>query len=239
MGFVVHFVEKVGGNYLFRGPHPLKNNNTEFDDQGLNIAIKHAYEGIPDSYYLIDISLLHADEKVELDAERKFFNDNPSAGQFVWWDTNGTDKCYFKTDPLEREYLVKTLDDWISDRPIWRVDTLHDWLDGSVPLPEPGPSDKPYVFYVHCDGGCDRTAELIGTYRLRYMGWSWNQMWQEQPCSRPLGCGNYQVVQWYAYWLNATYGFDLSGMGKEGGCWDVSVLHRLCSPILVPPHGAT
>jgi hypothetical protein len=231
----LRFVDKVGENYLFRGPSILKDNGTEFDYDGLKQAIKFTYDWIPENYYLVVITLVHEDEP-DLEIERKFFSDNPDKGQLVWWDTNGTSECYFKIDPFEREYLVKTLDDWMSDRLTWRVDTLSYWLGNNSGLPEPSPVGTPYVFYVHCDGGCDRTAELIGGYRLRYMGWSWPDMWNEQPCERPLGCNNYCALQWYAFWLNATEGFNLSGMGKEGGCWDGNVLHRLCSPILEPHH---
>ena len=73
---------------------------------------------------------------------------------------------------------------------------------------------------MHCDGGCDRTAELIGAYRLRYNGYTWSQMWGEQPCERPLGCNNYRAVQWYAFWLNKMLGFNITGIGEDGGCSD-------------------
>jgi hypothetical protein len=60
-------------------------------------------------------------------------------------------------------------------------------------------------------------------------------MWSEQPCGRPMGCGNYRALQWYAMWLNENYGFTLSGIGEDGGCFDNNQVHKPCSPLLGSP----
>ena len=74
---------------------------------------------------------------------------------------------------------------------------------------------------------------MIGAYRLRYNGRSWAQMWSEQPCGRPMGCGNYRALQWYAFWLNETYGLRLSDIGEDSGCYDGNSrkVLKLCSPL--------
>jgi len=231
----VRFVDEVGENYLSRVPHFLKDNDTKFDVASLKAAIKFERTWIPDRYYLVDINLVHAHEAA-LAAEIAFFNEHPSEGQLIWWDTNGTDVCCFDvTDPDKFAQMVATLDEWISDEPISRVDTLRSWLE-TPKLPKRSPTGVPYVFYVHCDGGCDRTGELIGTYRLRYMGWSWLRMWNEQPCNdseghpRPMGCNNYRTVQWYAFWLKQQLGFNLTDVGCEAGCSDPGGVHQPCPP---------
>jgi hypothetical protein len=33
-----------------------------------------------------------------------------------------------------------------------------------------------------------------------------------------MGCGNYRALQWYAYWLNATLSYKITGIGVDGGC---------------------
>lgn len=153
----VRFVDEVGENYLSRGPHFLKDNDTKFDVASLKAAIKFERTWIPDRYYLVDINLVHAHEAA-LAAEIAFFNEHPSEGQLIWWDTNGTDVCCFDvTDPNKFAQMVATLDEWISDEPISRVDTLRSWLE-TPKLPKRSPTGVPYVFYVHCDGGCDRTG---------------------------------------------------------------------------------
>ena len=73
---------------------------------------------------------------------------------------------------------------------------------------------------------------MIGAYRLRYNGRSWADMWAEQPCRRPMGCGNYRALQWYAFWLNENYGLKISDIGEDSGCYDgnSSKVLKLCSP---------
>lgn len=234
----LQLVDQVGNNWLFRGGAPVYEQNQlkVFDYEGLQAAIKSKYPATPSTYYLVDVSLLYDDEGNdgrELTAERRFFRAIPNAGQLVSWPIWGTPRCYFttgQTDPTQRDRLLKTLESWLPDHLIRRTETLRymlesSWAPGPTPY-DPQSNAPPCVFYVHCDGGCDRTGEIIGAYRLRYMSYSWSQMRSEQPCqfngkSRPMGCNNYRALQWYAYWLNLTLGFNLTGMGDEtGACFD-------------------
>ena len=231
----LRFVDQVGDNYLFRGGAPLideGNDNYSFDTN-LFAALATANPLMPTFFNLVILCLFHPNEVSKIEAEMTYFKKYPEVGLFNLWDTNGTPLCYFQTDPLERDYLVGTLEQWLDDPLIWRTAKLRSWLEGAVlptPVPRPG---LPLVFYVHCDGGCDRTAELIGAYRMRYMSYSWIDMWSEQPCQRPLGCNNYRALQWYAFWLNMALGFQLSGMGEvDNGCYDGGPwppLHKPCS----------
>lgn len=234
----LRFVDKVGNNLLFRGGSPVYEQDQQkiFDYSGLKAAIKSAYPQIPDTYYLVDVSLLYDDggnDGRELAAERRFFSDNPSVGQLVSWQIWGTLRCYFtigQADQTEQDRLVRRLEDWLPDRLIRRTEALRymlqtSWLPGLTPF-DPQYNPPPCVFYVHCDGGCDRTGEIIGGYRLR-QGYAWLKMWSEQPCqlnptkSRPMGCNNYRALQWYAYWLNIQFGFNLKDIGDEtSGCFD-------------------
>jgi hypothetical protein len=180
----------------------------------------------PDSYYLVDVSLLYDDgqnDGLELAAETQFFKDNWQLGKLVSWPTYGSLRCYFHTGSSEQDRLLKTFDEWLPDKLIQRTETLRYMLETSW-LPTPTPFDPQYdpppiVFYVHCDGGCDRTGEMIGAYRLR-QGYSWWDMWAEHPCNRPMGCNNHRALEWYAYWLKLMVGFNLPGVGDDGGCSD-------------------
>ena len=241
----LRYVDHVGNNYLFRGGSPVTTDpNTGqpvFDYDGLMAAIASKPElpptPLPSSYYLVDINLEHANESTNLTTEIDYFANNPN-GQLVLWDTNGTPQCYWQTDPPKRGPLVATLGEWLPDPLIWRVATIRSWLENPLllplqPLPDPKP---PIIIYVHCDGGCDRTSEMIGAYRLRYMpsGWTmenaWMNMYEEHPCTDPMGCNNYMAVQWYAFWLNKTQGFSLGGIGVDGGCNNAGKVEKLCSP---------
>ncbi len=242
----LQFVDMVGQNFLFRGPSPVTSSDGEnysFDYDGLTGALENALnlpQPLPSGYYLMVISLLHSDEWQEIDAEVTFFRSNNNIpnplGQLQLWDTYGTPFCYFTLPPNLRQEWIKTFDQWLEDPLVWRTARLRYWLETSN-LPIQRDNNRPVVFYVHCDGGCDRTGEMIAAYRLRYMGWNWKQTWSEQPCIspdtpvRPMGCNNYRALQWFAFWLNETQGFSITGIGDDGGCADPPKsggIHRAC-----------
>jgi hypothetical protein len=235
----LRYVDTVNGNFLFRGGAAITtgpDGQPVFDYDGLTSAIAAAPNLPPtpplppsSSYYLVVVNLEHSNEGTNLTAETNYFSNPPgqqSVGQMQFWDTYGTALCYFEIpDP---QLLTATLGEWLPDPLIWRVATLRSWLEDPAlnlplqPLPDPA---QPIVVYVHCDGGCDRTSEMIGAYRLRYMpaSWTmetaWSNMCNEHPCVNVMGCNNYRAVEWYAQWLNLTQGFSLTGIGQnDGGC---------------------
>jgi hypothetical protein len=186
----------------------------------------------PSQYFLVIVNLVHPNEVGEIELALTYFNepDNRQRGQINLWDTNGTPVCYFTTEEDKRGRLVETIEQWLGDPLEWRVATLRSWLEDATLLPAPGPVGMPVVIYVHCDGGCDRTGEMIGAYRLRYLNETWAKVWGDQPCQRPMGCNNYRALQWYAFWLNQTQGFNIDHIGVDGGCSDPGGAHRICSP---------
>ncbi len=228
----LRYVDNIGDNFLFRGPVPTVrpfNQPLTYDYGGLTEAMRHATPSglsLPGNYMLIDVCLLHANETEEIAAIQSFFNDNPDLGSVTLNDTYGTPNCYFQMSEPEVQELLNTFDTWLQERLIDCAVSIRTWLDTS-------PFPVPVIVYVHCDGGCDRTAEIIGAYRLRYMNWSWADIATDQPCGRPLGCDNYRALQWYAFWLNATQGFSLTGIGiDDAGCSDPDIPpHRPCSPL--------
>jgi hypothetical protein len=245
----LRYVDTVGANYLYRGGSAITTDpkgNQIFDYGGLTNAIAHASNNPPQrppsSYYLVVVNLRHSTEGIALSCETDFFSDGGPGrqlGQMQFWDTYGTDRCYFETAPEQQKELIATLGVWLPDPLIWRVATLRSWLEDPLTLPIqplPNPS-QPTVVYVHCSGGCDRTGEMIGAYRLRYMpsSWTmanaWSNMCNEHPCENPMGCNNYRAVQWYAFWLNQTLDYSLTGIGEnDGGCNDGGVVRSVCSP---------
>jgi hypothetical protein len=202
----------------------------QYDYDGLSKAIATVLPSVSlQDYWLIDICLLHDTESDELAAIIDFFAKPQPVGSVSLWDTYGTDICYFQTDPAKQAELLNTFDQWLPEPLVWRTAQLRQYLETSYA--------KPALIYVHCDGGCDRTGEMIGAYRLRYMNGAWGDVIADQPCAapdapgtRPMGCGNYRALQWYASWLNATQGFSISGIGVDGGCYDPGIVHRVCVP---------
>ncbi len=220
----VRYVDSVGGNFLFRGAHPLVETNgipPEFDYDALRIAIdeagRDAGQEIPSNYTLIDVSLLWVEnpqdnnhERTLLWAEDAFFTSHPELGRLHIWPMLGT-----RLDPADlsvaphREYLAEHLDEWLPDLLISRVDSVRGWMED----PATSGLSGPVVVYVHCFGGCDRTGELIGAYSLRYMNKTWEEVrtLNGERCrpDRDYDEANCHALQWYGAWLNATYGRSL------------------------------
>lgn len=223
--------------FLFRGPRPLIQtgpNSWQFDATGLDAALRAASPTtLPPDYYLVDVNLLHANQGYEVSAEIAYFDANPNLGEVHWWQTTGTEQCYFALPPDMQKDMLQTFDQWLPEPLIWGTATLRYWLS-IPPQPQFAPSPVPAVIYVHCDGGCDRTGEFMGAYWLRYKNPNWQDMYtNNQPCGNPPGCDNYRALQWYAFWLNSI-GISVTGIGEDGGCNDPGGVHQPCPP----PSGA-
>jgi hypothetical protein len=243
----LRYVDYVGsdliGNYLFRGPSPVVNGQS-FDEDGLTAAIQEAplppgTPPVPGVFNLMVVSLLNTSggDAQSLMVEITHFETQPPiippggpSGNLVLWETLGTDQCYYQTAQPSRDQMVATLDDWLPDPLIWRVAALGRYLRAALP---------PTVVYVHCDGGCDRTGEMIGAYMLGQMKMDWREMYDaNKPCQlsngthRPCGCNNYRALEWFAYWLNTQPGYNISNIGNDHGCYDPPPIgvHKPCSP---------
>ena len=225
----VRYVDSVGTNFLFRGERPLAGDDVSpavFNLDGLKRAIGEQAEkagvALPPSFTLVDISLLWIDdthnpgqaarERGLLFEEFSFFRAHPEIGQVHSWTIKGTG-----LNPLDpalssaRDHLAMNLDSWLSDPLVWRVEKLRTWLENPSELGITGS----VVIYVHCFGGCDRTGELIGSYAMRYMDKSWEEMNNlNKGCCRIDGktgetlyaIENCNALRWYGLWLNLQFG---------------------------------
>jgi len=63
------------------------------------------------------------------------------------------------------------------------------------------PETRPVVLYVHCTAGCDRTGEVIGSYRMKYQT-------------------EYDVVE--------MYGLDVAECGRPPNYWSTTALEWFC-----------
>ena len=86
----------------------------------------------------------------------------------IMWIPSALISCSLKDI---RDYLALSVDSWLRDPFVNRVDALRRWLADPSELGINGP----VVVYVHCFGGCERTGELIGSYALRYQNKSWKR----------------------------------------------------------------
>ena len=68
------------------------------------------------------------------------------------------------------------------------------------------------AIYIHCQGGKDRTGEVVGSYYMRHM----NRTLQEATTTdhkiagRAIGHGNQLAMEWYCLYLRDVLGYGLA-----------------------------
>ncbi len=231
----VHFVDAVQTasgqfNFLFRGPNPLTADPPyTLNYHGLCDAIENAAATarapLTKPYRLVDINLMqwgNANEVAMILAEHNFFRDYPELGEFHFWETNGTGLCPLEpplNNPAVQQYLATNLASWLGDEladqadQSGRMQQLRSWLEAE--------NDMPNVIYAHCEGGIDRTGELMGAYYLRWMGKSWAEINQLnfEIANRAFGCNNFRATLWYCIYLVEVMQFKLD-YSQAFKCYD-------------------
>jgi hypothetical protein len=214
----VHLVDAIQRgpeqfNFLFRGPNPLTPDPPySFNYRGLCDAMERAATQaahvLQKPYRIIDINLMqweNADEVPMILTEYKFFRDCFELGEFHFWETNGAGLCALDealADPRVRNYLAANISSWLGDQLESRMEQLHNWLAFEPPTT---------VVYAHCEGGIDRTGELMGAYYLRWLNKSWAEMnaLNFAIANRAFGCNNYRATLWYCIYLAESLQFKL------------------------------
>lgn len=178
-----YLLDKNGKNLLFRGPNPtlVKDNKEYFDFPGLLSALKRRYNTqvgdshFPDNFIFVDISLINDDltqppstgnptNGYVLNAEYRFFDSqvtNATAippknqyvnGTFKFPSTNATSGAllWWEIQPVADD--AKTLKDLVTE--------IGNLLDST--------NSVPYLIYIHCISGCDRTGDVSIAHLLNY-----------------------------------------------------------------------
>lgn len=159
----VHIVDIKGENWLFRGNMPFKGEykKRSFAYEELMNAFKqrikyHQYhKDIPKDAYIVDISLLNLFEFEDVAIERNFFIDNYKKGKFINWPVLGVDNLIEGNSKIDM--VLTHHDHKIMQK---RLSLLTEMLEKKY--------DKPVIFYVHCNAGCDRTGQFVASYRMTY-----------------------------------------------------------------------
>jgi|GEM_PF-4202973 len=180
------YITNENNNFLFRGSDPVLRSSGFAYEQLVDLMktdAKRKGVTLPDDFYLIDVNLLFF-EKADILVERQYFDQYPERGEFVNYPVFGhiggnkfertihiADKGtqfirHFLSYPifgvLERIFKdVEKAEQALTDLDIKAVHGLRGLLTQK--------RDKPIVVYVHCVGGCDRTGEIVGAYRMQYM----------------------------------------------------------------------
>lgn len=204
LGIDVHRVHLVDSyprngspqNFLVRGNNPVDKGGS-FNITALRAAIAHALG-------VCNVTIPHASFKIHtLDLE------------------NPADPGYFKEHAYWREHSDEgILDNWMTlgsllqpqhasnrtarvERGDWAIgghaDHLPQRLNATRQLLTNLSNPWPTVIYVHCNAGCDRTGEFIGSYAMTYLGYNVTTMYGEacRQCGR---CPNYYATSALGWW---------------------------------------
>eukprot|EP01065_Artemidia_motanka_P053639 TRINITY_DN9997_c0_g1_i1.p2 TRINITY_DN9997_c0_g1~~TRINITY_DN9997_c0_g1_i1.p2 ORF type:complete len:285 (+),score=113.99 TRINITY_DN9997_c0_g1_i1:62-856(+) len=204
-------------NYLFRGNNPVESgvfNYTELVDVIRASAASECSVTLPSSFLLVDIDLENPTDKGYL-KELEYWRKHPEQGQVHNWPMLGS---LIDPDPLPaaaRAALVKNGS--------WAVEGAADHLDAHLKttrdmLTTVGSTSK--VMYAHCNAGCDRTGEFIGSYAMTYLGYNTTTMYAAaaKQCGR---CPNYfatESLKWWCMTLVERGQTDLGSCTAFAGC---------------------
>lgn len=201
----VHLVDIGEYNWLFRGNMPTTVDPlTQKVKFNYNLLIKYirnaaATKGynLPTNIYLVDVSLLNLAEIKDLNIEYNFFaGKNSFLGEVLNWSIFGGLVSPNAFNSKQRNLLLKSHIPLIfRDKVIQRVLSMKKMLDTK--------QSKTYVYYVHCEAGCDRTGEFFAAYRMKVLNEPLLTAWQKdtQECGRPPNKFAKDSVQWLCYAL--------------------------------------
>ena len=193
----VHLVdhEPTMNNFLFRGNMPVAN-HTSFQYKELityfQQRTKDAGIDFPTEFKLVDISLNNLFDK-DLKIEKAFWKNpnNAKLGKFINWPLGLAGIIPPSKFSKEKQREMANSSVWKVDKIPTRVEDIKNMITTKT--------DVPTLVYVHCTAGCDRTGEVIGSYRLKYQNVNVTQMYalDINECGRPPNYWSTTALKWF------------------------------------------
>jgi protein-tyrosine phosphatase len=193
-------LNQTSGNYLFRvGVSGNFTAAAPFDYDGLLQSLSEAANqsnvSLPASYQLHVISLLSF-EQAQLEAERNFFSQNQSLGNYTSWPVWGSLINPMSLDVDQRTQLAVTLINVTSDDLPSRISQLRQLMSAMRNIP--------VLHVLHCYRGKDRTGEVVMSYFLSSAQLSLQEALdldarQTPNENRTVICWFVWATQWYCY----------------------------------------
>ena len=115
---------------------------------------------------------------------------------------------------------ITAMSDPNSTKSVWAQDKLPSRLDSFyTALNSKHSSGKPLVIVVHCEAGCDRTGQWVGSYRMRYNKASVTDMYalDTAECGRSPNYFGTSGLEWFCYYLSMHVGIipgNCTGVAK-------------------------
>ena len=221
----VHLVDHdtTTGNLLFRGNMPTNSSHAFIVDTLLQYLRQRANESsVPfpaaGEFLLYDISLNNDFDGKDFKGERDFWKDpsTKSLGQFINWPLGLAGIVPPKLFPKSKIPEMANGSVWKIDKIPAHVQQIRNWLTTPVTVP----NKKVIVQYVHCTAGCDRTGEVIGSYRMRYNKNNVIDMYRKDvsECGRPPNYWSTTALEWFCEYItyNPTFGLGPNVGDCEG-----------------------
>lgn len=201
----VHLVDHNAktNNFFFRGNMPVVNGSFAYDTliEYFQKRAKEANVPLPTANFtLVDLSLNNAFDGKDFDAEKAFWKDKANAkyGRFINWPLVGGLVSPKKFSKAEREKMANGTV-WKVDKLPKRVVALRDLLD----TPNTAPGVVSTFVYVHCTAGCDRTGEMVGSYRMKYTTENITNVYAHDAfeCGRPPNYWSTTAIEWFCLYI--------------------------------------
>lgn len=206
----LYLMDRVGKNTLVRGSCPC-NEQGKFDGEILRRDVesflKAQGERLPSSYRVLDLTLMNSisDYKM-LGSEKQWFKAHPEAGELWIYPLYGSNLDPLRFTPERRTKIIKT-DDIDGLKPLMRQ--LHQAVQTQ--------HTTPYLIYLHCKAGKDRTGEAAACYLMQFKGFSYQEVvaldaWIAE---REVHPQKLNAIRWYAFYLRDV--LKLSTVGSIEG----------------------
>ena len=139
-------------------------------------------------------------ELSDIGKEKKFWAENPKLGKYVEWSLFGSAFPPTAVSAKLRKYLANG-PIWFADKLPERVPALRSMLEQTEAVP--------IIVYAHCEAGCDRTGEFIGSYLMQHKNYTIQQAWDSDTssCGREPYHLNQYAMEWFCEYLNLN-GYD-------------------------------
>jgi hypothetical protein len=162
-------------SFLVRGNAPLRIAPTTGDivfayEDVLNCSrarVQEANGTFPSNdsrVYLVDITFENAFDKY-FENEALFWANatNADKGKYLHWELLGAVEWATGMTTAQQDAMIQDGTVWKEDQVPVRIQLVRDML-----LAGPPSGYDALVVYVHCAGGCDRTGEFVGSYRMNF-----------------------------------------------------------------------
>lgn len=192
----LYLVDKVEQNYLIRGAFPIGENGG-FDGKhlraNLKIFLETQGESLSPSALLLDLTLMNMlSERKKLKSEKRWFQEHPDQGHLWIYPLYGTSSNPLQYPSKQRTEIASKEDiDGLKSLMV----QLHKIMQSSC--------GRPYLIYMHCRAGKDRTGEASAAYLMQFKGVSYADAFglNEKIADRPLHEERLNALRWYAFYL--------------------------------------